>query len=380
MGVSSQPLEVEQSGSRIRLRAFVRLSTRIIAGCVALFSLVAIMAVTPSHAGPGTPTLLRGEYLYAGQDLRSPNGLFRLLMQSDGNLVVYARSSPESTSEWAHWHTNTHGNPGAFAIMQPDGNFVVYRSDNYPLWDSDSWATPATHVKLQDDGNLVVYGDDGKPYWAAFFWPPDGDSGAPDPYDPTGDEPFTFSPRPVDRTRTRWVSGRADVVFNQSTPVRPWAACGEFDDKYKLVREYQRPWLHSRMDGHVVNMRCGKETTKDGESKFGFRHIRLKHQDDWESLSWVVWRNWRDLADWAIQWTLSDPDTVVVQGERRFCYQRVIALKEGSDVVARTRVVVLLGETGIRLMTAFPRDISKVPYCQNVDNAGERLIDRGPRA
>ena len=44
-----------------------------------------------------------------------------LVMQTDGNLVVY------STKGEAMWASDTAGNPGAFAEFHDDGNFTVKR-------------------------------------------------------------------------------------------------------------------------------------------------------------------------------------------------------------------------------------------------------------
>jgi hypothetical protein len=49
----------------------------------------------------------------------SPDGLYSLIMQGDGNLVLYAQGSG------ARWSSGTYS-PGAIAWMQGDGNLVVY--------------------------------------------------------------------------------------------------------------------------------------------------------------------------------------------------------------------------------------------------------------
>jgi hypothetical protein len=52
----------------------------------------------------------------------------RLLMQGDGNLVMYDGS-------WNPvWDTGTQGNSGAWFAVQDDGNLVVYTSQGQPLW------------------------------------------------------------------------------------------------------------------------------------------------------------------------------------------------------------------------------------------------------
>lgn len=49
------------------------------------------------------------------------------VMQADGNLVIY------STAHKALWSTGT-ASAGAFLVVQADGNVVVYSSANKALW------------------------------------------------------------------------------------------------------------------------------------------------------------------------------------------------------------------------------------------------------
>lgn len=93
-----------------------------------------------------------------------------LTMQTDGNLVLThgkaegsALTSP-GTTPWQNptgrrtaWQTNTAGNPGAYAIMQTDGNFVVYSTSGRALWDSKTYGHPDAILVLQWDHNLVIY-------------------------------------------------------------------------------------------------------------------------------------------------------------------------------------------------------------------------------
>jgi hypothetical protein len=131
--------------------------------------LLALGSVPPASAAAGTNVLVAGERLAPGQSLVSPNGALRLVMQTDGNLVMY-----EPNGRW-RWQSSTVGNAGAFAIMQGDGNFVVYRADGVPLWDAFTAGAGrgGDRVVLQDDGNLVIYGPAGST-WATFTsWYPD---------------------------------------------------------------------------------------------------------------------------------------------------------------------------------------------------------------
>lgn len=83
----------------------------------------------------------------------------RLVMQEDGNLVVY------DESDKPRWASHTDGNPGAYATFQLDGNLVVYDEDNEPLFASGTDGKGANLV-VQADGNVVIYDADDQPVWA----------------------------------------------------------------------------------------------------------------------------------------------------------------------------------------------------------------------
>ncbi|MEL6982986.1 MAG: lectin, partial [Actinomycetota bacterium] len=70
--------------------------------------------------------LSAGETLRSGDEIHSPNGRYRLVMQTDSNLVLY-------DGDTALWASNTVGARGARLVVQHDSNVVVYRG-NQPLW------------------------------------------------------------------------------------------------------------------------------------------------------------------------------------------------------------------------------------------------------
>src|SRR5512144_1992408 len=81
-----------------------------------------------------TDTLWAGSSLVVGDPLdrlTSNNDRFSVVMQSDGNLVVYF--NPRSRAVWA---SNSSGSGATSADLQDDGNFVLYRSDDVPVWAS----------------------------------------------------------------------------------------------------------------------------------------------------------------------------------------------------------------------------------------------------
>ncbi|WP_053161009.1 hypothetical protein [Streptomyces caatingaensis] len=73
-----------------------------------------------------------------------------LVMQTDGNLVVYDEFGR------ARWSSNT-VNKGWRAVFQADGNFVVYTASGKAVWDSKTAGHPGSRLAVQDDGNVVIY-------------------------------------------------------------------------------------------------------------------------------------------------------------------------------------------------------------------------------
>ena len=93
-----------------------------------------------------------GRVLAAGESFPSCNGAYKLTMQHDGNLVLY-----ETETGAAKWHSRTHGTDGERAIMQDDGNFVVYGRSGRARWSSQSLER-GSWLELEDDGRLSVIG------------------------------------------------------------------------------------------------------------------------------------------------------------------------------------------------------------------------------
>jgi Cysteine-rich secretory protein family len=96
--------------------------------------------------------LFPGQQLLPEQSLQSSNQLHTLILQQDGNAVLYDRNSKPL------WSTNTGGliTPREFT-MQDDGNLVLYSTDGTPHWASNTYGNPGAFFDIQDDGNLVVY-------------------------------------------------------------------------------------------------------------------------------------------------------------------------------------------------------------------------------
>lgn len=92
-----------------------------------------------------------GDMLRTDEHLTSRNHRYRLVLQRDGNLVLYdARRHPL-------WASNTEGQRVEKCIMQRDGNLVLYHRNGRPVWASNTVGKPGSYLLLQNDGNLVIY-------------------------------------------------------------------------------------------------------------------------------------------------------------------------------------------------------------------------------
>lgn len=104
--------------------------------------------------------LREGQVLRVDDSRRSCDGRFRLVMQGDGNLVLYVEGGA------ALWSSESFGTGSTYAVMQGDGNFVVYDATAQPHFDTGT-QSPGAFLAIQDDGNLVVYSAGGVALWAS---------------------------------------------------------------------------------------------------------------------------------------------------------------------------------------------------------------------
>ena len=115
----------------------------------------------PAPAHPPVPTacgeIAPGHGLSRGQSVKSCDGRFELAMQNDGNLVLYVASVPL-------WSSKTDRTSGEVAVMQTDGNFVLYDAHSHPLFATGTERHPGAHLAIQGDGNVVVY-EGATPVW-----------------------------------------------------------------------------------------------------------------------------------------------------------------------------------------------------------------------
>jgi hypothetical protein len=120
------------------------------------------VAGTPGGEVPSEPdTLFSGEALYPDQGLTSTNSEYRLVYQGDGNLILYSYGTPL-------WASNTDGTAAGQAVMQHDGNFVVYDAYWNALRASNTDGYHGARLVVQNDGNVVIYTPEGMPLWDRY--------------------------------------------------------------------------------------------------------------------------------------------------------------------------------------------------------------------
>jgi hypothetical protein len=101
-----------------------------------------------------------GESLGINQSISSANGQYTVILQSDGNLVLYISGSEPI------WASGTDGRDVSIAVMQGDGNFVLYGGSG-AVWATGTHGNPGSFIVVQNDGNTVIYGPNGNALWAS---------------------------------------------------------------------------------------------------------------------------------------------------------------------------------------------------------------------
>ena len=143
---------------RLLLRAAVVASAALAAALIPVGTATATTTLPSSCSSPAYLGLPIGypqcRVLQPHQQLTRAAEGYRLAMQGDGNLVLYAGSR-------ALWQTHTYGNPGASVHLQTDGNLMLYSATGKVLWFRTCPAVAALAgsspiLGLQHDRNLVL--------------------------------------------------------------------------------------------------------------------------------------------------------------------------------------------------------------------------------
>jgi hypothetical protein len=125
-------------------------------GTVTTAATAATAATAQTKAVAVSDLLLPGQYLKAGQYRRSKNGLYTLIMQTDGNAVLYKGRT-------ALWSSVT-ARKASSLVMQKDGNLVII-SGRTPVWASNTGGSTGAFLAVQNDSNMVIYNVRKKAVW-----------------------------------------------------------------------------------------------------------------------------------------------------------------------------------------------------------------------
>ncbi len=99
-------------------------------------------------------------YAASNDSLQSIDRICSLVMQADGNLVLYGPSG----SVWSSgtWHRGSH-----HVRMQSDGNLVIRDAANRPLWASNTQGNWNAVMVVKNSGKILIYTTRGKIVWSA---------------------------------------------------------------------------------------------------------------------------------------------------------------------------------------------------------------------
>ena len=126
----------------------------LLAGAVLTIGLGAQTAASAAAIGD---TVNAGQQLVVGQSLGSTDGRYTAVMQGDGNFVVYGPGG-------AGW--NTGGSSADHIVMQGDGNLVSYNGGGGYTWSSGTATSRNDRLVMQSDGNLVIYSGNNIALWS----------------------------------------------------------------------------------------------------------------------------------------------------------------------------------------------------------------------
>ena len=153
-------LSLDEDGTACSADYYLRLTNdggRMLKGQISLTSTRPTSPETSTGGGCGSMTA--NQQLTANQSTPSCDGRFKLILQGDGNLVLYEGGT-------ALWASGTAGKASANAIMQGDGNFVIYDTAGSPLWSSGTAGNNGAHLTVQNDGNTVIFSSGGATLWS----------------------------------------------------------------------------------------------------------------------------------------------------------------------------------------------------------------------
>lgn len=142
-----------------------------------------------------TDRLQSGWRLYPEQVLTSTHGKFHFKFYASGAVGLYAY-----TLDQQRWVDPNQPEAGPYAEMLSNGNFVAYRNNGTVRWETGTAGHPGAYLVVQDDGNVVVYGPANE-----VLWPGPGACS------------YTMTPTPLDFLHVAAVGG-VDVAAPAGCP------------------------------------------------------------------------------------------------------------------------------------------------------------------
>ncbi|KAM9987746.1 hypothetical protein ACTFIZ_003106 [Dictyostelium cf. discoideum] len=108
--------------------------------------------------------LRQGEHLHSStrSTLESKCKRYKLIMQNDGNLVLYIGTLKSQSDQYSLWSSGTYcKGQGPYRLcMQGDGNLVIYDSKDIATWSTGTNGQGVRghySMKLRSSGQIVVY-------------------------------------------------------------------------------------------------------------------------------------------------------------------------------------------------------------------------------
>jgi hypothetical protein len=143
-------LTLDADGYQLPSDWYLRLAYEIKQGYASGATMPETMPATPwLNTAQNCGVLAGGQTIEANGEVASCDHNTELVMQGDGNLVLYARHVPV-------WASGTAGTSASKAVMQPDGNLLVESAGGTIVWQSNSSGHPGAFVRVQDDGAASV--------------------------------------------------------------------------------------------------------------------------------------------------------------------------------------------------------------------------------
>ncbi|WP_431941727.1 hypothetical protein [Nocardia grenadensis] len=117
----------------------------------------------------------------------------------------------------------------------------------------------------------------------------------------------------------------------------PWGACGVSSPEDKVATTF------------------GSWKLLGGTNDWGYRHIQARHMSEWEGLAAIEGRNWRDIADMALDKAHDAPDWYGPQGGGTYCHSgQIYLVNRTTGAIAQTVAPTVIVTAGGIVITAFP--------------------------